>query len=290
MAGDFGFDPIGFADSPSNLMNYREAEIKHARLAMLAAAGWPLSELWDAKLANIMGMDPVLDDAGRVPSVLNGGLEKISPIYWGGCIVLAAAFDIYGSYMNPLKNKDASSYIPGDLGWRAFYPTNPNQQKEMRLSEIKHGRLAMLAITGFAIQEFVTHVSVIDQTPFFFKPITEFLPALFNEATTASAPDVADFAAILDSAADTASTPSAAAVVESAASPSSVSAVTESATTAAASSSAAVVESAASTITSTAPAPVEAVTNDATAAELATAKQRIAELESKLSEISALIR
>ena len=37
MAGDVGFDPLGFAKSESDLMNYREAEIKHARLAMLAA-------------------------------------------------------------------------------------------------------------------------------------------------------------------------------------------------------------------------------------------------------------
>ena len=29
----------------------REAEVKHARLAMLAAAGWPLSELLDGPLS-----------------------------------------------------------------------------------------------------------------------------------------------------------------------------------------------------------------------------------------------
>jgi Rieske Fe-S protein len=33
MAGDVGFDPLGFAKSESDLMNYREAEVKHARLA-----------------------------------------------------------------------------------------------------------------------------------------------------------------------------------------------------------------------------------------------------------------
>jgi len=49
LAGDVGFDPLGFVKSESDLMNYREAEIKHARLAMLAAAGWPLSEIFDKK-------------------------------------------------------------------------------------------------------------------------------------------------------------------------------------------------------------------------------------------------
>ena len=32
LAGDVGFDPLGFAKSESDVMNYREAEIKHARL------------------------------------------------------------------------------------------------------------------------------------------------------------------------------------------------------------------------------------------------------------------
>jgi len=36
MAGDRGFDPFGFADSTARLTEFREAEIKHARLAMLA--------------------------------------------------------------------------------------------------------------------------------------------------------------------------------------------------------------------------------------------------------------
>jgi Chlorophyll A-B binding protein len=35
MVGDVGFDPFGFAKTKDDLMNYREAEIKHCRLAML---------------------------------------------------------------------------------------------------------------------------------------------------------------------------------------------------------------------------------------------------------------
>lgn len=41
-------------------------------------------------------------------------------------------------------------------------------RKDMELCEIKHGRLAMLAITGYAAQEFVTGIPVVQQTPFFF--------------------------------------------------------------------------------------------------------------------------
>merc|ERR1711957_565418 len=111
MAGDVGFDPFGFADSPENLNNYREAEIKHARLAMLAAAGWPLSELFDKKIATVLGMDPVLDATNRAPSVLNGGLGRISPGYWIGCLGLAAVTDVFGSFFFFKKE----GYFPGNF-------------------------------------------------------------------------------------------------------------------------------------------------------------------------------
>lgn len=39
-AGDVGFDPLNMATSREQLTYYREAEVKHGRLAMLAAAGW----------------------------------------------------------------------------------------------------------------------------------------------------------------------------------------------------------------------------------------------------------
>jgi Chlorophyll A-B binding protein len=37
LVGDVGFDPLGFAKTKDDLLNYREAEIKHARLAMLVS-------------------------------------------------------------------------------------------------------------------------------------------------------------------------------------------------------------------------------------------------------------
>ena len=39
-AGDVGSDPLNLATSREQLTYYREAEVKHGRLAMLAAAGW----------------------------------------------------------------------------------------------------------------------------------------------------------------------------------------------------------------------------------------------------------
>lgn len=179
LAGDVGFDPLGFAKSEEDLMNYREAEVKHARLAMLAAAGWPISEVFDKKIATALSMSPLVDAADRAPSVLNGGLGKVSPVYWIGCIGAAAAVEFYG--INKAKSGD-ESYFPGSLGFDPLgvYPKEKEGQQRMQLAEIKNGRLAMIAIFGFAIQEFISKVGVVDETPFFFFPLAQTLKMYTN--------------------------------------------------------------------------------------------------------------
>jgi len=177
MAGDVGFDPLGFAKSEQDLMNYREAEIKHARLAMLAAAGWPLSEVLDKKLASLIGLPAVLDASDRAPSVLNGGLGKISPVYWAACLLGAAAIDFYG-----INQKGKEGYFPGNLGFDplGLYPKDAEGQLRMQTTEIKNGRLAMIAITAFAVQEAVSQLGVVDETPIFFKPFNVVIEGYAN--------------------------------------------------------------------------------------------------------------
>jgi len=170
LAGDVGFDPLGFAKSEAELMNYREAEVKHSRLAMLAAAGWPVSEILDKKLASVFGLSPAVDSSDRVPSLLNGGLEKISPIYWALVLGVGAVVELSG-----MQNSSKEGYVPGDYKFDplGLYPKDADGQKKMQLSEIKHGRLSMIAITAFAVQEAVTKIGVVEETPFFFYPITQ---------------------------------------------------------------------------------------------------------------------
>jgi len=172
LAGDVGFDPLGYANNREILFEYREAEIKHARLAMLAAAGWPLSEIYDRDIASFFDRNSVLDSGDRVPSFLNGGMDQISPLWWGFCLGLTAAIDLYGVR----RSRQASAgeeYTPGDLGFDPFglYPTNEDDKKNMQLAEIKHGRVAMMAIVAFALQESISEMGVVDETPFFFHPI-----------------------------------------------------------------------------------------------------------------------
>ena len=194
LAGDAGFDPFLLAalanKAPTDLVTggfpnraqreiilanqtpkqqlealewMREAELKHARLAMLAAVGWPLAEL----------INPWLSTSdGRAPSVLNGGLgDGVVPFFLilsaMGAAVLENKYEERVSQQRQL----GKPYVAGDF---AFDPLKLSeeegayQQKYLRSSELFNGRLAMLAITGMSMQEFLWHRPVVEQTPFFF--------------------------------------------------------------------------------------------------------------------------
>merc|ERR1719390_558492 len=135
LAGDVGFDPMQLADSPDKLAWYREAEVKHARLAMLAAFGWPVSE--------ITNFGKLLTSDGRAPSLLNGGLGEVNAIYWAGVMGLAVFWEAQGLDKQFGKKSD---YLPGMLGFDPLGADSPS----MRAAEITNGRVAMIAITVFA--------------------------------------------------------------------------------------------------------------------------------------------
>lgn len=79
LAGDVGFDPFGFAGTEENLLAYREAEIKHARLAMLAAAGRYSKHSIRAVQTIVANLDHIcfLQD-GRLPNCLIAKLPTSS--------------------------------------------------------------------------------------------------------------------------------------------------------------------------------------------------------------------
>ena len=151
LAGDMGFDPLQIADSPDKLAWYREAEVKHARLAMLAAFGWPISE--------VTNFGNLLTKEGRVPSLLNGGLGEVNGLYWAAVVGLAVYWEGQGLDKKFGKQDD---YLPGMLNFDPLGADSPS----MRNAEITNGRVAMIAITVFALEE------AIFRTPIF--PISLF--------------------------------------------------------------------------------------------------------------------
>ena len=169
MAGDVGFDPLGFAKSKKTLFWMREAELKHSRLAMLAAVGWPMSELLHKEIATTLNLPSILANGDRAPSLLNGGLNSI---YASGILIVSilVAGLIEGRSMNDgtifWGADKPEGYIPGNLG---FDPLNlKSMRKNMDEFEIKNGRLAMVAITAFAFLEASNGKPVTELTPFLF--------------------------------------------------------------------------------------------------------------------------
>ena len=154
----------------SQLEWMRNSELKHGRLAMLAAAGWPLAELVSGPYLHLDQANggPGLD--GRVPSLFNGQfLENILPIglVFGAIAYVEQTYDakggVGGDYgFDPLGFSTGKA--PGPL---ASAP-NVGDLEALKVAEIKNGRAAMMAITGFAVQEFVYGTPVVDQTPIFF--------------------------------------------------------------------------------------------------------------------------
>jgi len=175
LPGDRGFDPFNFSSDPSALTWYRDSEIKHARIAMLAAVGWPLAELTHKSLASQFDLEPILGFQDKVPSVLNGGLSLTNPLFWVGAISAAAALEF-------IATKNGDNREPGDYGFDPLSLTgNSDMQKfSMQEAEIFNGRLAMLAITGFVAQEFFINTAVINQTPIFFKPFGDVVAQLLG--------------------------------------------------------------------------------------------------------------
>lgn len=214
LPGDYGFDPLGFCDKDVFLSSatdkardpalivadYRDAEIRHGRLAMLAALGWPTQELLSPSIARffnreleIPGLSDILTEtSGRAPSVLNGGLEQSTlPLFVGVVALAIGALDLESLRQ---REKNGNDFVPGDYG---FDPLNiakgmsPQARFEMEEAEILNGRLAMLAITNFALAEFITGSPVIKLTPQFFTPLYEwngvmsFLDSNFGVASEA---------------------------------------------------------------------------------------------------------
>ena len=186
--GNYGFDPLGLG-SEETFVPFREAEIKHGRLAMLAAVGWPLQEIVHPfivdnlrasnALAPFFVRDVLAETAGKAPSLLNGGLEQIEVApSLGFAVFLSSVLELQDLKAREAKglkfNEFDKSRVPGDLSFDPLniYSSLPyEEQVDFMEKELMNGRLAMLAVTAYAAIEFFFDMPVVRFTPDLFEPL-----------------------------------------------------------------------------------------------------------------------
>jgi len=171
-AGDYGFDPLGLSEK-LDFYAMQESEIRHARLAMLAVVGWPMSEL--------LAPSWMLQD-GCAPSVLNG-VNPLSFLAIAGFLGAAGYFEFKTSLrasqstpMGKMHEKEMSAVwkygVAGDynfdpLNWYASCGDDFKGRKGLRDVEVSHGRAAMLGITYFAAWEALTGNPIVESNMLF---------------------------------------------------------------------------------------------------------------------------
>merc|ERR1712232_871246 len=139
-----GFDPMGFTLA-IDIRWLREAELKHARVCMLATVGWITTDL---------GM--------RIP----GDIFQVSTVEAHDAAVKTGAFpqmlcwlgyaEVFGFLAITNMMEGTTDRKPGDFGLRTLYPEDEEGQKDMQLRELRNGRLAMLAFGGIATSAVLT--------------------------------------------------------------------------------------------------------------------------------------
>ena len=120
----------------------RESELKHSRLAMIAAVEFPTME----QFTDVLGINQ---------------FQHLS-IYWQtgliSIMIVSEITSLLKGWENPAVNlfRLKEDYQPGDLGFDVWSPEDPNIGSLMD-KELNNGRLAMIGIVGMMIQELVTH-------------------------------------------------------------------------------------------------------------------------------------
>jgi len=141
LVGDVGFDPMGLSEIQQDLTYARWGELKNGRVAMLAVVGILVQEHFHLPGEAYQNPDPF----GAINSV---GLGVNMQILLGIGVVELINFN---------KHYDGSE--PGDIGWTGGFLKGKSAEeiKRLKLSEITHCRLAMIAFVGATVQTLLFH-------------------------------------------------------------------------------------------------------------------------------------
>jgi hypothetical protein len=152
------FDPIGFCSRPGltegKICFYREVELKHGRVAMLASLGFLVGEQFH----------PLFGGDIDVPSYI---AFQASPLekFWPAVVAAIAVPEfISAATFQGLQEDDGEMWSmrtdrqPGDFRFDplGLKPKDPEEFKVMQTKELNNGRLAMIAAAGMVAQELAT--------------------------------------------------------------------------------------------------------------------------------------
>jgi hypothetical protein len=155
------FDPLACSTglSTGKLLFYREVELKHGRLAMLAALGFLVGE----------NFHPLFGGNIDTPAIY-AFQETPLQTFWAAVVASIAIPEIYSvfTFQEPQKGDGFAvkgeqwtmkeDHEPGNLGFDplGLKPTDQDELVTMQTKELNNGRLAMIAVAGMVAQELVT--------------------------------------------------------------------------------------------------------------------------------------
>jgi len=159
-------DPLQFSSnrSEAEIKRYREAELMHGRVSMLATVGFLTGEFVEGRsfLFESQISGPAIGHFQQV--------ETVAPAFWETIAIAIAIVEtlrVQIGWADPLKN-DAFSlkdeYYPGDLSFDPLGLTPDNQEEFdlMQQRELSHCRLAMISISGMVAQELVDGKGIVE--------------------------------------------------------------------------------------------------------------------------------
>jgi len=145
----YEYDPLGLSFRyPEYLPWFREAELKHGRVCMLACVGLIAPDFF--RLPGDVFADSDLDAVTAHSKLIGPGFGE-GPMWWLLCFcgaIESNRFKQLGLDFGKLTLETA-----GDLGFgKAFLPKTEEGIIQMKVKELKNGRLAMLAFSGAITQ------------------------------------------------------------------------------------------------------------------------------------------